>query len=244
VRLGRAIALALAGGGHDVAIGYHRSAREAGGTVRAIRALGARGVAIRADLARPAQAVRLVEQAARALGGLDVLVNSAAVFFRTPLGRTEAADWDRLLDVNLKGAFFCGQAAARVMQRRGGHIVNVGDAGADRAWPGYIPYVVSKAGIVALTHGLAQALRPVGIAVNCVAPGAVLRPVGFPRARWRRVAGAAPPSAADVAAAVLYFATCPPAVTGQLLRVEGGGAAGPPRAGLSGRGRDRTRRSG
>jgi NAD(P)-dependent dehydrogenase (short-subunit alcohol dehydrogenase family) len=105
------------------------------------------------------------------------------------------------------------------MRRRGGHIVNIGDAGADRAWPSYIPYHVSKAGVAALTRGLAAALRPRRIAVNCVAPGAVLRPVRFPRARWQRLVGDAPPAADAVAAAVVRFATCPPEVTGQVFRV-------------------------
>jgi 3-oxoacyl-[acyl-carrier protein] reductase/pteridine reductase len=221
VRVGRAIAVALAGMGMDVAIGYHRSAAEAARTVRAIEAHGVRGVAIRANLADPAGGRALVDRAARALGGLDVLVNSAAVFIRTPLRTTTIEQWDHLIDLNLRGAFVCAQAAARVM-RRGGCIVNIGDAGADRAWPGYIPYTVSKAGIAALTRGLAAALRPAGIAVNCVAPGVVLRPPGFSLARWKKLTGAFPPTLDDVAAAVVYFASSPSGVTGQVLDVDGG----------------------
>jgi NAD(P)-dependent dehydrogenase (short-subunit alcohol dehydrogenase family) len=220
VRVGRAIALGLARAGMDVAIGYHRSARDARRTVREIEACGARGVAFRVDLADAAAARRLVEEAARALGGLDVLVNNAAVFDRTPLGTTTRAQYDTVLDVNLRGAFFCSQAAAAAMSR-GGHIVNIGDAGADRGWPSYIPYVVSKAGIVALTRGLAVALRPRGIAVNCVAPGTVLRPPGLPRARWKAIARDHEGSPEDVAVAVQFFATCPAYITGQILRVDG-----------------------
>jgi NAD(P)-dependent dehydrogenase (short-subunit alcohol dehydrogenase family) len=219
VRVGRAIALALARAGFEVAIGYHRSAREARGVARALDALGARAAALRADLAKPAQARRLVARAAHALGGLDVLVNNAARFERTPFLATTAAGYDAHLDLNLRGAFFCSQAAARLMRRRGGHIVNVGDAGTSRAWPSYLPYALSKAGLVALTRGLAPALRPYGIAVNCVAPGAVLRPPGFPRARWRRITRGGAPRIDDVAAAVVYFATCPPTVTGRVRNV-------------------------
>ena len=219
IRVGRAIALALARAGMDVAIGYHRSARQARRTVGEIEACGGRGVALRADLADPLAARRLVGDAARALGGLDVLVNSAAVFSRTPLRTTTPAQYDRHVDVNLRGVFFACQAAASAM-RRGGHIVNIGDVGAEREWPSYIPYTISKAGIAVLTRGLAVALRPRGIAVNCVAPGAVLRPVGFPLARWSAVTRGHDVRPDDVAAAVLFFATCPPRITGQTFNVD------------------------
>jgi NAD(P)-dependent dehydrogenase (short-subunit alcohol dehydrogenase family) len=222
VRVGRAIALALARAGMDVAIGYHRSAREARRTVRELEVAGARAVALRADLADPGAARGLVREAARRLGGLDVLVNNAAVFERTPFLDATRAQYDLHLDLNLRGAFFCTQAAARVMRRHGGHIVNIGDVGASKAWPGYIPYTLSKAGIAALTRGLATALRPLGIAVNCVAPGAVLRPPDVSLAHWKRLTRGHAGSAEDVAAAVLFFATCPRYVTGQVLGVDGG----------------------
>src|SRR5881409_997962 len=111
VRLGRAIALGLADAGFDVAVGYHRSAAAARATVRALRRRGAAAVALRADLREAAAARRLVAAAARALGGLDALVNSAAAFARTPLASAARAEWDALLDVNLRAAFFCAQAA-------------------------------------------------------------------------------------------------------------------------------------
>ena len=208
----------------DVAISYYRSAREARRTVATLEASGARAIAIRAGLADPAGARRLVAAAARALGGLDVLVNNAARFERTPFLATTPAQYDRLLDLNLRGAFFASQAAAWAMARRGGRIVNIGDAGVDRAWPGYIPYTLSKAGIAALTRGLAAALRPRRIAVNCVAPGAVLRPRGFPLARWKTLSRGRGGGVAAVAAAVVFFATCPPQVTGRILQVHGGHA--------------------
>lgn len=222
VRLGRFLALALAVAGMDVAVGYHRSARAAGRTVAALEGCGARAMALAADLADAAAARRLVERAARGLGGLDVLVNSAAVFVRTPLTTTTPAQYDAVLGVNLRAAFFCAQAAAAVMGRSGGHIVNIGDAAATGAWPRHIPYALSKAGLVALTRGLAAALRERQIAVNCVAPGAVLRPPGFGRARWERVTRGRSGAPTDVAAAVVFFATCPPYVTGQVLNVDGG----------------------
>ena len=219
IRVGRSIALALARAGMDVAIGFHRSVQQARRTVGDIQAHGVRGVALRADLADPLAARQLVRDAIRALGELDVLVNSAAVFHRTPLPTTTPAQYDRLVDVNLRGVFFACQAAASAMPR-GGHIVNIGDVGAELGWPSYIPYTISKAGVAALTRGLAVALRPRGIAINCVAPGTVLRPVGFPLARWKAVTRGHEVGPEDVAAAVLFFATCPPDITGQILNVD------------------------
>ena len=228
VRVGRAIALALAREGADVAIGYLRSAPAARRTVQEIQALGVRAVAFRADLAKPAEARRLVVRAVRTLGGLDLLVNNAALFFRTPLLTTTPAQFDRLIAVNLRGAFFCAQAAARAMGRRGGRIVNIADVGAVRAWPGYIPYGVSKAGVAMLTKGLAAALAP-AIQVNAVGPGVVLLPEDFPRASRKKIAARIPMgrhgTPDDVADAVCFFATCPRYITGQLLFVDGGASA-------------------
>lgn len=224
IRVGRSIALALAAAGHDVAIGYHRSAAAAGRTSADLERLGARTTAIGVDLARPGGARRLVARAAAALGGLDIVVNNAAVFFRTPFASVTPAVYDRFLDVNLRAAFFCAQAAAPLMTG-GGHIVNIADVGAGRAWPGYIPYTVSKAGLIALTRSLAAALRGQRIAVNCVAPGAVLRPARFPLARWKAVTRGNTASVDDVLAAVMFFATCPPSITGQVLHADGGDIA-------------------
>lgn len=228
VRVGRAIALGLARQGADVAIGYHRSAAAARATVAELRALGVRAGALRADIARPAEARRLVTDAARQLGRLDLLVNNAAVFERTPFAETTPAQWERLVGVNLRGAFFCAQAAARAMGRRGGRIVNIADVGAQRAWPAYIPYGVSKAGLLMLTKGLAAALAP-RIQVNAVGPGVVLLPDGFPAAPRERLTARIPMGRQghpdDVAAAVCFFATCPDYITGQILFVDGGATA-------------------
>jgi len=161
----------------------------------------------------------------RRLGRLDILVNNAALFFRTPVLSTTPAQFDRLLAVNLRGPFFVSQAAARAMGRRGGRIINIADVGAVRAWAGYVPYGVSKAGLVMLTRGLAAALAP-RIQVNAVAPGVVLLPEGFPHASGRRLAARIPMGRhgrpADVAQAVRFFATCSDYITGQVLFVDGG----------------------
>ena len=228
VRVGRAIALALAREGADIAIGYLRSAAAASATVRDLHALGVRAVALRADVGRPAETKRLVAQVGARLGRLDLLVNNAAIFVRTPLLETTPAQFDRVIAVNLRGAFFCAQAAARAMGKHGGRIINIADVGATRAWPGYIPYGISKAGVVMLTKGFAAALAP-AIQVNAVGPGVVLLPEGVPRESGRRLAARLPMGRhgepADVAAAVCFFATCPDYITGQILFVDGGATA-------------------
>lgn len=224
IRVGRAIALALAEAGFDVAIGFHRSAAEARRTVEALRRHRVRAASIRADLRDPRAARRLVAEAARTLRGLDVLVNSAALFYRTPLASATRAQWDQLLDLNLRAAFFCTQAAAARMTR-GGHVVNVGDVITRLARPGWAAYTASKAGLEALTRALAAELRAQRIAVNCVAPGAVLKPDWLPPARWRAITRGHAGSVADVTAAVVFFATCPPYITGQVLAVDGGESA-------------------
>lgn len=228
VRVGRAIALGLAREGADVAIGYHRSAAAARRTVDELRALGVRAILLRGDLGRPTEARRLVARTVDRLGRLDLLVNNAAIFPRTPFASTTPAQFDRVIAVNLRAPFLCTQAATRSMAKRGGRIINIADVAAVRAWPGYIPYAISKAGLLLLTKALAVALAPT-IQVNAVAPGIVLPPEGFPRATARRLAAQIPMrrhgEPEDVAAAVCFFATCPEFVTGQVLFVDGGATA-------------------
>jgi NAD(P)-dependent dehydrogenase (short-subunit alcohol dehydrogenase family) len=218
VRVGRAIALGLADAGFDVAIAYHRSGGAARETVRTLRRRGAAAIALRANLRDVPAARRLVARAARALGGLDVLVNSAAGFARTPLASATPAQWNALLEVNLRAPFLCTQAAADRM-RAGGHVVNVADAWARTAPPGWSAYVASKAGLEMLTRVLAAELRPHGIAVNAVAPGAVLKPERLAPARWRAITRGRPGRLADVVAAVVRLTTCPPTVTGRVRTV-------------------------
>ena len=221
IRVGRAIALALADAGLDVAISFHRSAAEARRTVADLRGRGVQATAIRADL-RDARAARgLVAGAARQLRGLDVLVNSAALFYKTPLATTTPARWDQLIALNLRAAFFTTQAAAAPMQH-GGPLVNVGDVITRMPRPRWAAYTASKAGLEALTRALASELRAQRIAVNCVAPGSVLKPDWLPSARWRAITRGHAGSADDVAAAVVFFATCPTYITGQVLAVDGG----------------------
>ena len=178
--IGRSIALACAREGAAVVVNGRDEA--AGHAVLAeIAALGAPAAWHAADLGRVADARALVDAARARFGRIDVLVNNAGVFERRPALEMEEGDWDRLLDVNLKGAFFCAQAAARIMRERGqgGAIVNVAS---DAAWSGGINpcahYAASKAGMVSITRSLARELAPHRIRVNAVAPGLITTDMG------------------------------------------------------------------
>jgi NAD(P)-dependent dehydrogenase (short-subunit alcohol dehydrogenase family) len=157
---------------------------------------------------------------------LDILVNNAGDFFPAKWDRLTEKDWDRLLGVNLKGTFFCAQAAAHLMLRRKrGRIINISSLGGLEAWPGYMHYCSSKAGVIMLTRCLAKALAP-HIQVNSVAPGSILFP-GEERGPWsENVIRTTPLKKAgrpeDVAEMVLYLAARADFITGQVFAVDGG----------------------
>jgi len=178
--IGRAIAFACAREGARIVVNGRDEA--AGRTLLAELAdQGVRAAWHRADLGRVAEARGLIDAALTAFGRIDVLVNNAGLFERRRALEMDEADWDRILDVNLKGAFFCAQAAARAMRERGhgGAIVNVAS---DAAWSGGINpcahYAASKAGLVSITRSLAKELAPQGIRVNAIAPGLISTEMG------------------------------------------------------------------
>lgn len=170
--IGRAVALALAASGHDVAVNYLHDAEAAGAVCQAVRALGRRAVPLQADLSDVAQAQALVARAGEALGGLDVLVNNAGIFPRVPFLDMTEAGWDAVLGLNLKGSAFCAQAAARLMVAGGrGGVILMLSSSAVRGTPVGAHYAASKAGLVGLTRSMALALAPHGVRVNAIAPG-------------------------------------------------------------------------
>lgn len=223
-RVGRAITLALAGAGMRLAIHYHAAAEEAEETAGMVRELGSSAVVIQADLRLVGEPERVVRESAALLGQLDVLVNSAAVMVRTPLGQATVAQWDDMFALNLRAPFFACQAAAEAMAERGGAIVNIADLAAFETWPSYIPHGVSKAGIVQLTRSLARVLAP-KIRVNAIAPGAVLLPETWDEGAAEQLAGTTPlgrlGSPDDVTEALLYLLRAD-YVTGETLIVDGG----------------------
>jgi NAD(P)-dependent dehydrogenase (short-subunit alcohol dehydrogenase family) len=226
VRLGRAIALALGEEGCDVAVHYHRSAAAADEVAARIAARGRRAVALSADLAEARACAPLLEEARARLGGLDVLVNGAALFLPGRLGDTTLDTWDRQLALNLRAPFLLCQAFAQALPAsERGKIVNVTDARVRRPGGDHLAYRVSKAGLAHLTEGLALELAP-RITVNAVAPGAMLAASdGDEAGLAQRVATAVPLRRAGgtepVAAAVLYLLG-EDFVTGVVLPVDGG----------------------
>ncbi|HET8631491.1 MAG TPA: 3-oxoacyl-ACP reductase family protein [Thermomicrobiales bacterium] len=172
---GRAIALGLAREGADVAVNYVAHPDAAQDAAREIEGLGRRGAAIQANTADAGEVARLVAEVAERFGHVDILVNNAGVLTRTPFLEIGEDEWDRILDVNLKGYFLVGQAVARrmVAQGGGGHIINVSSGNQFNASPNLAHYCASKGGVGMLTKTMALELAPHGIRVNAIAPGLI-----------------------------------------------------------------------
>ena len=176
VRIGRAICLELAEAGAHLFCHYHSSKQKANILEQELRATGTVHFFHRTDLSNLKAIGPLVRTAYHQLGRIDVLINNAAVFYKTPLGDVTEEDWDTFFNLNLKAPFFLAQEVSRYMQKQeSGKIINIGDAGAENPYPAYLPYSLTKAGITAMTRGLAKALAP-QIQVNCINPGPVLMP--------------------------------------------------------------------
>ena len=225
VRVGKAIALALADAGADVAFSYHASADAAAATADEIAAKGRRSLALRADQAQAEQVAALVETTVVQMGRLDVLVNSASLWRRTPWGELAEEAWDQLLDVNLRGPFLCARAAAPYLAAHGdGAIVNIVDLSAAVPFPNYMPHSAAKAGLWNLTQALAMELAP-AVRVNAIAPGPVLPSPGYSEkqiaATARRTLLGRWGCPEDVAQAAVFLAQAP-YITGALLPVDGG----------------------
>jgi len=225
-RIGRAIALTLAHAGADVIVNYNQSRQGAQATVQEIIAMGVRALALHGDVSRPKQVAAMFRAIEKRFDRLDLLVNNAGVFFLRKWDELEEKDWDRVLGANLKGPFFCAQAAARIMMRHGrGNIINISSLGGLQAWPSHMHYCASKAGLISLTRTLAKALAPT-IRVNSVAPGTILFPDEKRDAGIRKIIRTTPllkaGSADDIAQMVLYLATQGEFITGQVFVVDGG----------------------
>jgi NAD(P)-dependent dehydrogenase (short-subunit alcohol dehydrogenase family) len=223
--LGCALVEALAAEGADVALSYRDSRIGAERQADAVRRSGRRVFVGPADARVPGEIAAFVDEAARSLGGLDVLVNNAGVFRKAPLDELTEGVLDEAFDVNVKAAVMASRAAVPHMRRRGGgSIVNVASLGGLRAWRSYLPYCASKAALVMATRCLALALAP-EIRVNAVAPGILDQPGAsaelkgrIPLGRWG--------TAAEVTEAVLFLVTSASYTTGEVLRVDGGRSHG------------------
>lgn len=224
IRVGRALALALAEEGASVAVHYNRSRDEADEVVRAIAAAGREARAFGADLTRGQTPGELIRAVVDAFGRLDILINSAAIMERTPLGDIDVAAWDRIMALNLRAPFMLSQAAAPELRRQRGAIVNIADLAAFETWPAYLPHGISKSGVVHMTRGLARVLAP-DVRVNAIAPGTVLLPDDWSERDAEHLNRTTPlgreGSPGDVAQAMLFLLQAD-YVTGETIIVDGG----------------------
>lgn len=238
-RIGRAIALTLAQAGADVAISYRTAQAEAAQTTAEIAARGRRAVAVECDVRSEASVRAAVATVVAEFGHIDLLVNNAAVFASAALESLTLEQWDAAFETNARGPFLVAREALPHLRTARGRIVNIGSLGGFHPWAGHAHYCASKAALHMLTQTMAKAFAP-EVSVNCVAPGWIAfpeadasfdvqetQPSPTPdRGQSARFAAKTPMgrngSAADVAEAVLFFATGPHFIIGQILAVDGG----------------------
>lgn len=231
--IGRGICLALAGAGADIVLSYRQDEAAAARTAQEIEALGRSAVVTASDMSDECSIQHLVRTAVETLGGIDIVVCSAGMHWRTPFLEISASEWDAVLDADLRGPFLLSQAVARQMiaQGTGGRIIAVSSISADVAYPDLAHYQVAKAGVRMLVRGMALELAPHGILCNAVAPGIVetdltratlTDPVAGPRRVGRIPLGrAGQPD--DIAAAVVFLASeSVQWMTGSTITVDGG----------------------
>jgi NAD(P)-dependent dehydrogenase (short-subunit alcohol dehydrogenase family) len=226
VRLGKAMALALAKEGAKVALHYHQSSEKAQQTLSQIESLGVESLLIQADLSRVSEIEKMVNTCYQQFNRIDILVNNAAIYFKTPLGETTEKQWDDLFTINLKAPFFCAQHVSTIMKKqKSGKIINIADVAAVIPWTGYIPYSASKAGLIAITKGMATALAP-DIQVNAVAPGTVLLREDATKEEINEVKNLTLlkkiGTPEDIVNAVLFLLKGSDFVTGEVIVVDGG----------------------
>jgi 3-oxoacyl-[acyl-carrier protein] reductase len=228
--IGRATVLALAGEGAAVAVNYSRSREEAEAVAAQVGAVGGRAAALQADVSDAAQVERLIEETLERFGRLDLLINDAGITRDNLLLRMGEAEWDAVLDVNLKGTFLCTKAALRRMLRqKSGRIVNVTSVVGISGQAGQANYAASKAGIIGFTKSVAREVASRGILVNAVAPGYIetqmtdALPAEHRETLLRQVPLGRIGQPEDVAGVILFL--CSPQasyITGQVLVVDGG----------------------
>jgi 3-oxoacyl-[acyl-carrier protein] reductase/pteridine reductase len=234
-RLGRASALALAAAGADVAITFRNSAREAREAVVDLSGSGVRAFALRCDVTDESSVRAMMKEAGRELGRIDILVNNAANYEAVEFEKLTVRQWDAMFASNTRGPFLVAREALKWMRRKRGKssketaiegkIINMGSLGGLRPWATHAHYCSSKAALHMLTKVMAKALAP-EIAVNAIAPGMIDLGEKSSAAFMRRMATQTPMRrngrADEIAEAVLFFATAPQFITGQILAVDGG----------------------
>lgn len=224
-RVGAAIAERLARSGCNIALHFHRSAKDAEATAAECRASGAVVELIQADLRRPSEVERVVPAAIERFGGLDILINNASTFERMSLGDFDLARWNETLQVNLTAPAMLAHAAANALRTAHGRIVNLCDVSTARPWPTHLAYSISKAGLETLTRALAREFAP-NVNVVGVAPGVAAWPDDYGAEQRDRLIAKIPlrraGSPADIASAIEFVLRDGDYMTGVIIPVDGG----------------------
>ncbi len=228
-RIGRLVGVALGQRGAKVALGYHRSRESAEQAAQEVRAAGREAMLVQADLSHEEEISDAVKRINAAWDGIDILVNLASVYASKPLEETTRSDWDLNMNVNLRSAFLCAQAVTPGMKARGGgRIINCADWTAASGRPryrGYLPYYVSKVGVVGLTEALALELAPHNILVNAVAPGPMVPPPDLTPEAVEKVRAVTPlgrwGGGEEIARAAIGLIESD-FITGECIRIDGG----------------------
>jgi NAD(P)-dependent dehydrogenase (short-subunit alcohol dehydrogenase family) len=224
-RLGRAIAVAMAQAGANVAFTFLSSSNEAGETLKLIKSAGVQGLAIECDLRLDLSAQETAKTVLDHFRQIDILVNNAGVFQTAKIEAITVAQWDEVFAVNVRGPFLMSQSCIPALRTSQGRIINIGSLGGEKPWSTHAHYCSSKAALHMLTQVMAKALAP-DIAVNCVAPGMIAAEEERDPAFLEKLARKTPMqkngTPQDVVSAVMYFATAPHFITGQILTVDGG----------------------
>ena len=226
IRLGRAISLALASRGMKVVINYHSSDSEAKQTLKDVEALGAEAIAIQADVSKNSDVERLISSAVDHFGKVDVLINNAAIFYHKEFLELTEEDFDRNISINLKGPYLCCLAAGKhMLQQQAGKIINIACTSGFMPWTGFIPYSISKAGVISLTKVMAKTLGP-NIQVNAIAPGPVLLPEHYTAEERDRAVKSTvlkrEGSPQDITKTILFLLEGSDYITGDVIAVDGG----------------------
>ena len=225
-RVGQAIAIALAQKEAKIVIHYLSKDENAQQTAEQIQSIGAEVLITGGDIGKKSDWVKMKKQIIAQWGKIDVLVNNAAIFYRTPFFKITDQDWSRFMDINLRGTFYgCQIIGEHMYKNKQGKIINIADVSADLVWPSYIPYCISKAGIIALTRGLAKALAPY-VTVNAVSPGTVLLADNYDEEEENYLINRTPlkriGDPQDIANTVVFLIEGSDFINGAIINVNGG----------------------
>ncbi|MBN1665999.1 MAG: SDR family oxidoreductase [Anaerolineales bacterium] len=225
VRVGKAMTLALAAEGANVVVNYNSSATAAQETATEAQTFGVGALAIQCDISHHNQVKAMIDTAAKEFGGIDILINSASWWRKTPFPMDDFSDWFKVFDILVHGSMYCCNYIAPMMKAAGeGAIINIVDGSAWRPFKGFVAHSVGKAGLLAFTRQLALELAP-EIKVNAISPGPVLPPPEYTQAQNERVANRTPlkrwGTPQDVVDAMLYLVKSN-YVTGEFITVDGG----------------------